>query len=51
MLVFLAEGGQRLDRESLARVETTLKNLRERYGYCDKCAKDAVSYLLKKRYS
>jgi hypothetical protein len=32
-------------------VETTLRNLRDRYGYCDHCARDAVSYLLRKRYT
>jgi predicted Ser/Thr protein kinase len=51
MLVYLQEGAQRLDREARERVEVTLKNMREKYGYCDRCAKDAVSYLLKKRYA
>jgi predicted Ser/Thr protein kinase len=51
LLLYLAEGQHRLDRESKERVEITLRNMHERYGYCDKCAKDAVGYLLKKRYS
>jgi predicted Ser/Thr protein kinase len=51
MLVYLAEGPSRLDKESLARVEITLRNLTDRFGYCEKCAKDAVSYLLRKRYA
>jgi predicted Ser/Thr protein kinase len=55
ILVYLAEGGDktraRLDRESFDRVETTLKTLVDKYGYCHKCAKDAVSYLLRKRYA
>ncbi len=55
LLVYLAEGADktrlRLDKESFERVETTLKNLQERYGYCPKCARDAASFLLRKRYS
>ena len=41
----------RLDAEALSQVETTLTNLRERYGYCNNCIKDAVGLLLKKRFS
>jgi predicted Ser/Thr protein kinase len=57
LLVYLAEGdGQQaapsaLDKESRDRVETTLRNMKERYGYCERCAKEAVSYLLKRRYA
>jgi predicted Ser/Thr protein kinase len=55
LLVYLADGKEatraRLDRESFDRVETTLSNLQSRYGYCPRCAKDAVSYLLRKRYA
>jgi predicted Ser/Thr protein kinase len=55
LLVYLADGAERtrarLDKESFERVETTIKNMREKYGYCEKCAKDAVSYLLRKRYA
>jgi predicted Ser/Thr protein kinase len=51
----LADGAQatraRLDKESFERVETTLRNLEHKYGYCPKCARDAVSYLLRKRYA
>jgi predicted Ser/Thr protein kinase len=54
VLVYLADGAERtrprLDKESFERVETTIRNLREKYGYCEKCAKDAVSFLLRKRY-
>jgi len=31
-------------------VEQTLATLRERYGYCEHCAQDAVMYLLRRRY-
>jgi predicted Ser/Thr protein kinase len=55
LLLYLAEGAEKsrvhLDKESYERVETTLRNLREKYGYCERCARDAVSYLLRKRYS
>ncbi len=53
LVVYLAEGDSPspLDKESRERVETTLRNMKERHGYCDKCAKEAVSYLLKRRYA
>jgi predicted Ser/Thr protein kinase len=55
LLIYLADGPEqtraRLDKESFERVETTLRNLESRYGYCPRCAKDVVSYLLRKRYS
>jgi predicted Ser/Thr protein kinase len=55
LLVYLADGADRsrgrIDKESFERVETTLGNLRSRYGYCERCARDAVSYLLRKRYT
>lgn len=50
---YLTEGrpvSTAVDKEAQERVDTTLKNLKERYGYCDKCAREAVSLLLKKRY-
>lgn len=54
LLMYLADGADklkmRLDRDAFERVETTLSNLKSRYGYCDHCARDAVSYLLRKRY-
>jgi serine protein kinase len=55
LLQYLADGADkmrgRIDREAFDRVETTLKNMKARYGYCDHCSRDAVSYLLRKRYS
>ena len=32
----------RMDAESLTRVTATLQNLKDRCGYCDKCARDTV---------
>ena len=55
LLVYLAEGAEttrtRLEKESFERVEITLGNLKSKYGYCDRCARDSVSYLWRKRYS
>ncbi len=54
LLVFLADGAgalQSVDRESRERVETTLTNLKERYGYCDHCAREVVSYLARRHYA
>jgi predicted Ser/Thr protein kinase len=55
LLQYLADGADklklRLDREAFDRVETTLSNLKARYGYCEHCARDAVSYLMRKRYA
>jgi serine protein kinase len=55
LLQYLADGADtaraRLDRESFDRVESTLSTLKSQYGYCEHCAKDALSYLLRKRYT
>lgn len=39
-----------LDAESLARAEKTRDNLVRRFDYCDRCARDMISVLLKERY-
>jgi serine protein kinase len=55
LLMYLTEGAEatraRLGREAFERVETTLSGLQDRYGYCPSCAKDAMSFLLRRRYS
>jgi predicted Ser/Thr protein kinase len=52
LLVMLTDGAERIsDKESRARAETTMANLREKYGYCEKCGKEAISLLLRKRYA
>ena len=48
--VALTDGWERLDAATRTRLETTLTSLRAR-GYCEKCAKEAVSLLLRKRYA
>jgi predicted Ser/Thr protein kinase len=48
LLVFLVDGPDKMASEAVTAVRTTLDNLKNRFGYCDKCAKDAVLALLKK---
>ncbi len=43
--------GQSIDKESVERVRSTLSTLIERYHYCKYCARDAISFLLRKRYA
>jgi predicted Ser/Thr protein kinase len=53
LVEYLAEGKLQpaVDKEAQERVITTMTNLREKYGYCEKCAKEAVSLLLRRRYA
>lgn len=52
LLVLLTDGADRIgDREARQRAEQTLANLRDRFGYCERCAKEAASLLLRKRYA
>jgi hypothetical protein len=46
MLVYLVDGPEQMLPDSVVAVRTTLDNLKQRFGYCDKCAKDAVLALL-----
>ncbi len=51
-MVNLAEGqGASLDRERVALAERAHGELRARFGYCDACARDLVSSLLRWRYA
>ncbi len=54
VLQYLTDGADkmrtRIDKEAFERVETTIRNMREKFGYCDSCSRDAVSYLMRKRY-
>jgi predicted Ser/Thr protein kinase len=38
------------DEKAIARVDSTLRIMRERYGYCPDCAKDAIVFLMRRRY-
>ncbi len=44
-------GRSTIDVDSRERVLTTIGTLKERYGYCEKCAREAVTLLLRKRYA
>jgi predicted Ser/Thr protein kinase len=54
LLFYLGEGEERarlvLGKEGLERVETTLRNLESKYGYNRDSARDAVSFLLRRKY-
>jgi predicted Ser/Thr protein kinase len=50
VLKYLSEERGTLTPREQTAVESTLKTMRERYGYCDHCAKDAILFLMKKRY-
>ncbi|OJT22405.1 serine protein kinase [Archangium sp. Cb G35] len=50
VLKYLSEERGSLSSREQAQVESTLKTMHERYGYCEHCAKDAILFLMKKRY-
>ena len=51
LLVYLTDGAKGMDDEVKARVEQTLKTLEGRFGYCERCARDAIGALVRKRYA
>ncbi|MEO6952274.1 MAG: serine protein kinase PrkA [Polyangia bacterium] len=55
LLLFLNEGEARaqaqLTPEAFVRVKTTFENLRDRHGYNVDSARDAIGFLLRRRYS
>ena len=50
VLRYLSDDGAGLDEKARREVEGTLATLRERHGYCEHCAKDAILFLLRRRY-
>ncbi len=50
ILKYLSEERGTLSPREQQQVESTLKTMAERYGYCEHCAKDAILFLMKKRY-
>ncbi len=50
LLRYLSGDLGQLDDRARREVERTLKTLRDRYRYCEACARDAVLFLLQRRY-
>ena len=50
VLKYLSEDRGQLTPREQTQVQSTLKTMAERYGYCESCAKDAILFLMKKRY-
>jgi len=50
VLRYLSDERGQLDEKACRHVEQTLATMRERYGYCEHCAQDAVMYLMRRRY-
>ena len=50
VLRYLSNERGALDEKASRRVAETLQKLRDRYGYCEGCAQDAVLFLLRRRY-
>jgi predicted Ser/Thr protein kinase len=50
LLKYIAGDAAGLDDRARRDVERTLATLRERYGYCEHCGRDAVFFLLRRRY-
>ncbi len=51
MLMYLVDGPGQMLPDVVETVRSTLDTLKNRFGYCDLCAKDAVLALVRKRYS
>jgi serine protein kinase len=49
LLVLLTDGPAGLEREARARAEKTLGGMKQRFGYCESCAREALSLLYKSR--
>jgi predicted Ser/Thr protein kinase len=50
VLRYLSDERGQLDEKARKHVEQTLATLRDRYGYCEHCAQDAVLFLMRRRY-
>ncbi len=50
VLKYLSEERASLSAREQTQVEATLQAMASRYGYCEHCAKDAILFLMKKRY-
>jgi len=50
LLRYLSDERPALEERTRARMEAALRVMRDRYGYCDACAQDAILHLLRRRY-
>ncbi len=51
VLKYLSEDRPSLSAKEASQVEATLKTMASRYAYCENCAKDAILFLMRKRYA
>jgi predicted Ser/Thr protein kinase len=51
VLRYLSDERSALDERARRQVERTLAVMRERYGYCEHCAQDAILFLMRRRYA
>ena len=50
VLRYLSDERASLDDKAKRQVEDTLRVMRDRYGYCEQCAQDAILFLMRRRY-
>jgi len=50
ILKYLSDERSSLSAKEAAQVESTLKSMVTKYRYCESCAKDAIVFLMRKRY-
>ncbi len=50
VLRYLSDERASLDDKARRQVEDTLRVMRDRYGYCEQCAQDAILFLMRRRY-
>jgi serine protein kinase len=50
VLRYLSDERSSLDEKTRGQVERTLRAMRERHGYCEQCAQDAILFLMRRRY-
>jgi predicted Ser/Thr protein kinase len=51
ILKYLSDDRAQLSSREQQQVESTLKEMGAKYGYCEACAKDAILFLMRKRYA
>lgn len=50
ILKYLSEDKAQLSSKERTQVEETLRTMTRRYGYCEHCGKEAILFLMRKRY-